>query len=96
LVPSIDWNKYGYIVASGYRKRIILSIGKAPKTPKQVAVETGLRLSHVSKVLHELVNKDLIKCITPNLSKGKLFNLTKTGENIVLQLKVTEPVESIK
>lgn len=87
MVTSIDWTKYGYVIASSYRKRIILSIGKGPKTPKQIADDTKLRLNHISAILGELEEKGIVACLTPSLSKGKIFDLTKQGKIILEQIK---------
>jgi predicted transcriptional regulator len=83
----LDWAKYGYVIASEYRKRVLVSLYVGPKTPTQVSEETKLYLSHVSHVINDLVKKELVKCLTPNLRRGKLFSLTSVGKEIVEQLK---------
>ena len=69
----MDWAKYGHIIASEYRKRVVFSLSKGPKTPKQIAQDTKLYLSHVSRVIDELVKKDIAECLTPKLKRGKVF-----------------------
>jgi predicted transcriptional regulator len=83
----MDWSLYGYVVASEYRKKILLSLSERPKSPKEISEETKLHLSHVSLTIYDLIKKGLVKCLTPNLKKGKLFSLTTTGKEIAGLLK---------
>jgi len=83
----MDWAKYGHVIASDYRKRIVLSLMKGPKTPKQVSEETELYLSHVSRVTNELMKKEVVRCLTPKLRRGKVFTLSDDGEEIAKQLQ---------
>lgn len=55
-------------------------------TPAEIAKETDIPLSHVSNVLAELSEKDLVICLTPELRKGRIFDLTKEGRNVLKYL----------
>lgn len=83
----MDWGKYGYVIASRYRQRIVLSLHKGPKTPKQIADETKFYLSHVSLVIKKLVERKIVNCLTPNLRRGKIFTLTDEGKEIAEKLE---------
>lgn len=83
----MDWKKYGYIIASKYRQNVVLSVDSGPKTPKQISNATGFYLSHVSSVLKDLSKKGVIKCLTPDLRRGKVYALTKEGKEIADKLK---------
>ena len=48
-----------------------------------MAKETGLSISHVSNTLAELLAKDLAVCLTPKLRKGRLYELTSNGKEIL-------------
>lgn len=85
-----DWTAYGYILASDYRKRVVMSIGEEPKTPKKIADSSKLRLNHVSSVLSDLQKKRVVKCLTPKLTRGKIFALTEEGKRIASQLRKME------
>jgi len=78
----VDWKKYGYVISSNYRKKVLDSLQKSPKTPKQIAAETNLYLSHVSKTLNELVSFQIAVCLTPELKRGRIYELTKDGKEI--------------
>ena len=78
----MDWKKYGYVLSSTYRQKIVLSLKGGPKTPKQISLESRLHLSHVSSSLKDLGNNSIVKCLTPDLRKGKVYGLTKDGTEI--------------
>ena len=86
VIILIDWNAFGFVLASGYRQKVLLSIENNPKTPKEISNETGLYLTHVSTTIAELVKVDLIKCLTPALRRGKIFDLTNKGKEIEKEL----------
>jgi predicted transcriptional regulator len=81
-----EWNNYGFVLASEYRKVVIKALAEKPKTPKQIADETKYNLSHVSRSIRQLEDRGLIKCLTPNRRKGKLYGLTDNGVRIFNQL----------
>ena len=67
-----DWEKLAFIRASKYRKQILDALSE-PKTPTELAQITGQNISHISRTLKELRSKRLVKCLTPNLRKGRLY-----------------------
>jgi len=83
----LDWEKYGYTIASNYRIKVVVALNEKPKTPSEIAEETGLYLSHVSSTVSDLVKKGLIKCLTPSLRRGKVFDLTEAGKEIAAEIK---------
>jgi len=83
----LDWKKYGYVISSEYRKKVIFSLTEGPKTPKQIAIETSLYLSHVSQTLKELSSLEIATCLNPELKRGRVYELTKDGREIAKQIK---------
>jgi predicted transcriptional regulator len=86
-LPDFDWNAYGFVVGSEYRKKVINSLVNGPKTPKQISELTHLHLNHVSFTLSGLEDARTVVCLTPQLRKGKLFQLTKLGREIASKLQ---------
>jgi len=76
------WTVYGFVIASDHRTRVVLSLYKHPKTPAQISNETGLAMAHVSRVLKELTERNVVTCLTPNVLKGKVFSLTDEGGSV--------------
>ena len=77
----------GYIKASNYRKKIIKLLQDKKLTPIELSKETNIPLSHISNTLAELLEKDLVVCLTPKLKKGRLYELTNKGVNILKNLE---------
>ncbi len=66
---------------------IVLSLYKGPRTPKQIADETKLYLSHVSQAIKKLIERKIVNCLTPNLRRGKIFTLSDEGKEIAENLE---------
>jgi len=75
--------KIALIKASRYRNSILLSIGYNIKTPSEISKEVNIRINHVSKVLKELKNENIVKCLNEERTKGRLYQLTEEGEEIL-------------
>lgn len=80
-------NLIGFILGSEYRNKILLELERGIKTPKQISKETNLQINHVSNILSELLKKDLIRCETPSLRKGRLYKITDKGKQILNKIK---------
>lgn len=84
---NMDWKKYAFVIAGQNRVKIILSLLDYPKTPTQISGETQIHISHVSRGLGELVEQQLVECITPERKRGRIYQLTKIGKEIGFFLK---------
>lgn len=84
---SVDWKKYGFVIASKYRTKIVLSLLAGPKNPKKLSEETKLYLSHVSFTLKELSKKDIAECLTPGLKRGRIYALTSEGKELAEKIR---------
>lgn len=78
--------KIGYVVASNYRKKVLLALQEKPMTPIGVSKKTSIYPSHISTALKELNEKMLVVCLTPKLRKGRLYDLTKEGRKILKEI----------
>lgn len=81
-----EWKLLSFVLSSSYRRKIMIALAKGPSTPKDLSVKTGLRIAHVSLVLKQLREKDLVICRTPEVKKGKIYTLTKKGEMIIQKI----------
>lgn len=73
----------GYVIASEYRVNIMKNIGEGIKIPSAIADDIGLRTNHVSNVLKDLKEKDLVICLNENARKGRLYKNTDLGLKIL-------------
>lgn len=80
------WHKIGYVKASNYRINVIRELKGGPKTPNEISQNLNYHISHVSNTLSELEQTHLVKCLTPELRKGKLFGITKYGIEILKKI----------
>ncbi len=53
------------------------------KIPTAIAKDSEIRPNHISKVLAELKEHELVECINPEVRKGRLYRLTNKGEKII-------------
>ena len=72
-----------YVKISKYRTKAIKSLEGEVKIPSQIARDSGIRTNHISKVLGELKNHELVECINPEVRKGRLYRLTDKGNKII-------------
>jgi DNA-binding MarR family transcriptional regulator len=83
----MSWEDYSFIIASTYRKRILLALENKPKTPTQIALETKIHKGNVSKILGELRKKQFVECITPNVRKARFYCLTNKGKEVARKIR---------
>ncbi len=76
----------GFVLASEYRKKVMLALHDKVSTPSAIAGKTKIYPSHISNTLSELVEKKLVVCLTPKLKKGRLYELTASGKKILKDL----------
>ena len=75
-----------YVKISQYRTKVMKSLDGEIKIPTAIAKDSEIRPNHISKVLSELKAHELVECINPEVSKGRLYRLTSKGEKIVEEL----------
>jgi predicted transcriptional regulator len=79
--------EYAWVKASEYRENLLIALEEKPRTPKELSEMTDYYLSHVSNVLSDLDDHDLAYCRTPDRKKGRLWQSTQEGKEIIEDLK---------
>jgi len=74
-----DLELAGFIIRSGYRKKVFVLLGN-PIRPSEIAKKLGIRLTHITRELRELKQKNLIDCLNPKEKVGRLYQLTHKGK----------------
>ncbi len=78
------WSDFSFVASSGYREKVMSGLASTPKLPGQLARETNLRLTHVSRALRELASRGLVECLTPSAKgHGRLYAPTKSGSSLI-------------
>lgn len=76
-----------YVNKSSYRIRVLKSIGEDAKMPKEIASDSGILPNHISNVLRQLKEKEIVECINPEVRKGRLYRLSDNGLNLLNSLE---------
>lgn len=71
-----------YVMGSQYRIYVLKTLASQPTTPTQIAEKHDVAVSHVSRALTELSERDVVQSHSSG-SRTKLFSLTSHGERIV-------------
>ena len=76
-------DKVKYVNKSSYRRNGLKAIGDYVKIPTQIANDSGVLRNHVSNVLRELKEKELVEWLNPESRKGRLYRLSEEGRDIL-------------
>ena len=76
-----------YVKASNHRVNILKFIEYDLKTPKEIGVALNVRTNHISNLLADLRKHNLVVCSTPNVRKGRLYELTENGIKVLEYLE---------
>ena len=74
-----DWDNISFIVRNKNRKLVFNALEKA-KTPTELSKELRINLGFVSNILIELLERDLIECLSPNEKRNRFYKISKKGE----------------
>jgi len=78
------WSDFSFVAASGYRERVLNALSRKPKFPKDVARETTLRITHVSRALREMGGRGLVECLNPEAkARGRIYGVTEAGVTLL-------------
>ena len=75
-----------YVKISTYRTKVMKSLDDEVKIPSQIAKDSDILQNHISAVLRQLKEHEMVECINPEVRKGRLYRLTDKGEEIVKEL----------
>lgn len=82
MTSEINWNVIGYIVSSKYRVMVIKHLQSNPKTPTQISRSEKTQISHISRALQQLREKDLVELlVSEEQKKGRIYSTTGKGNN---------------
>ncbi len=80
------WGLVARIKASTWKLKVLQALLQKNKTPNELVKETGISSSHISEVLKDLEELKLIKCLTPELRKGKIYSITELGKSTLKEI----------
>lgn len=78
-----DWDEISYVISSSYRVAVLQRLSEGPSTPSQVASETGISISHVSRALGGLRDRSLVELlVSEDRKKGRVYGITDRGVEV--------------
>lgn len=83
------WDEISYTVASKTRKSVVLKL-IVPRTPTFLANNLKINLANISRALTELEEKGIVICLTPDQRVGKIYSLTKKGNEVISTIKTMD------
>ena len=76
-----------YVKISTYRTKVMKSLDDEVKIPSQIAKDSDILQNHISAVLKQLKEHELVECINPEVRKGRLYRLTDKGDEVIKNLE---------
>ena len=76
-----------YVRKSTYRTRTIKVLDGTVLMPKEIAEDSGILQNHISNVLRDLKEHDLVECLNPKSRKGRLYRLSEEGFEVLEDLE---------
>ena len=88
------WDHIGFVISSQYRVAVLSRLAEGPATPSQIADDTDRSISHISRALHSLRDRDLVDLLVPEeRKKGRIYSLTDRGETVWDRIEAEKLVE---
>ena len=80
---TTDWDVIGYVISSDHRVVVLGRLAEGPATPTRIAEDVELSVSHVSRALGSLRQKELVELLVPEeRRKGRVYGITSDGEEV--------------
>lgn len=76
-----------YVKISTYRTRVMKALDGDVKIPSKIAIDANIMQNHISNVLRQLKEHELVECINPEYKKSRLYRLTDKGKKVTENLK---------
>ena len=77
------WELIGFIKVSPTRFKTLKTLNTDFLMPSEIAKLTDLRTTQISNALHDLKEKNLVVCMNENARKGRIYQNTELGLEIL-------------
>ena len=90
--PTEDelWGTIGFIKISPTRYRTLKCLRGNHLMPTEISKKTGLTPAQVSTALHDLKKVNAVRCMNENVKKGRIYQCTDLGLEIMDILDKTD------
>lgn len=79
-------DKVRYVNKSTYRLKVVKSLNTEVKMPREISADCEILPNHISNVLKQLKEKEIVECINPEVKKGRLYRLSEDGLKVLEKL----------
>lgn len=80
---GVDWDGVSFIYSSKYRGMVLDELADRPKATSKIAESQDVDMSHVSRALGELRERDVVELLVDeDTRKGRIYALTEKGEEV--------------
>ncbi|UIP01329.1 winged helix-turn-helix domain-containing protein (plasmid) [Halobaculum sp. CBA1158] len=91
---TTDWDVIGYVISSDHRVAVLGRLAEGPATPTRVADDVELSVSHVSRAIGSLREKELVELLVPeDRRKGRVYGITSKGEEVWNDIRAKDLAE---
>jgi len=81
---SINYDAVSFVTRSTYRQTALEGLADGPALPSELEERSGTDMSHISRALGELRERDLVELlVSEDTRKGRFYGLTEEGKDIV-------------
>lgn len=88
---DLDWDKVSLVTRSDYRQTAVESLISQPKTPSDIAEESGIEIAHISRSLKDLREAGIVRLlVAEDTKKGRIYGLSAEGEHIADHIRNNE------
>ena len=87
------WEDYSFVMRSKQRK-IVIDVMNIPMTVTEIKKKIDLSLSETSRVLRAFKKQGLARCLNPDDTLGRVYQLTEKGK--LVKEKIVQSKESKK
>ena len=84
------WELIGFIKVSPTRYKTLKTLKTDFLMPSEIAKTTGLRTTQISNALSDMKEKNLVVCMNESAHKGRLYQNTELGLEILERLDMEE------
>ncbi|MFH1978278.1 MAG: replication-relaxation family protein [Candidatus Aenigmatarchaeota archaeon] len=82
----MDVEDYSFVMSGSFRRKVFMEL-KHRRTLSQLAKTIKASTTQVSRALKQLEQRGLVECLSPNSRMGKIYNLTKKGRALLVEIE---------
>lgn len=88
------WDDIGFIISSQYRVAVLRNLAEGPSTPSQISNDSGLAISHISRALTKLRDREMIELlVSEDQKKGRVYGITQHGGEVWEKIQAEKMVD---